>query len=292
MKKQKIKDTAVRVVCLILLIELAFVILYPLAYMIINSFKDQADLLDLNARWILPTGIHTENYQYAFYEMDYSKSLILSILVTSIATFGHILSCSWIAYALSRFRFRWKKLVLLGIILTILIPMQILQIPLYIQYAKIGWIGTVLPIIVPCFFGSGLRGGLFILIYYEFFKNTPRVYEEAAKLEGCGHFYIYSRILMPITRRATVVVATLSVLWHWLDIFECSAYLNGESKTLIQNLSAFPAYMYDNITAEGAHISLAQFAACGLAIIPIIIFLLVIQKKFIQSTEDSGITSY
>lgn len=290
-KKQTIRKMLVQAICCVLLIELAFVLLYPMLYMVVNSFKDQADLLDINARWILISGVHFDNYADAMKELNYEQSLKTSILITLLATAGHVISCSWIAYALSRFRFRGKKLVMFGIILTILIPMQILQIPLYIQYARMGWIGTILPIVVPCWFGGGLRGGLFILIYYQFFKSTPKVYEEAAKLEGCGHFFIYSRILMPITRRATVVVTTLSVLWHWLDVFECLAYLNGETKTVIQKLAMFPAYMYENITAGGTHISLAQFAACGLAILPIVVFLLIIQKRFIESAEDSGITS-
>ena len=290
MRSQKFYSILIQTVVYVLLIELSFVILYPLLYMVINSFKDQADLLDINAKWLLQSGLYLENYKDAVGELNFGRSLATSFLITIFSTAGHVLSCSFVAYGLSRFEFTGKKLIMLGIVITVLVPMQILQIPLYIQYARIGWIGTIFPIIVPCFFGGGLRGGLFILVYYQFFKGTPKVYEEAAMLEGCGHLYIYSRILMPVCSRATIVVTTLSVLWHWLDIFESLAYLNGETKTVIQRLSLFPSYMYDNLTAGGSHISLAQFAACVLAILPVVVFLLAVQKKFIASAEESGYT--
>jgi multiple sugar transport system permease protein len=290
MRSQKFYSILIQTVVYVLLIELSFVILYPLLYMVINSFKDQADLLDINAKWLLQSGLYLENYKDAVGELNFGRSLATSFLITIFSTAGHVLSCSFVAYGLSRFEFTGKKLIMLGIVITVLVPMQILQIPLYIQYARIGWIGTIFPIIVPCFLGGGLRGGLFILVYYQFFKGTPKVYEEAAMLEGCGHLYIYSRILMPVCSRATIVVTTLSVLWHWLDIFESLAYLNGETKTVIQRLSLFPSYMYDNLTAGGSHISLAQFAACVLAILPVVVFLLAVQKEFIASAEESGYT--
>jgi multiple sugar transport system permease protein len=241
-------------------------------------------------KWLL-TSANWQNYVDAAAQLDYPLSLQTSILVAVLCTIGHVCSCSMIAYGLTRFRFRGRNLLVASVILTILIPPQILQIPLYIQYAKIGWIGTILPMVIPSFFGGGLNGGLFIFIFMQFFRGIPKDYEEAAKMEGCGHFYIFSRIIMPISKSAIVVVTTLSMIWHWNDIFESVAFLNGTTKTLMQQLSVFPTYMYENTTAEGLTVSLVEFAACVLTLIPIMVFLLLIQKKFINSADHSGLSN-
>lgn len=274
----------------IILIVFSFVYLYPLLYMGINSLKFQSDLLDLNNKWIL-TSVNWQNYLDAYAQLEYPASLKTSILVTVLCTIGHVCSCSAIAYGLTRFRFFGRKLMIASVILTILVPPQILQIPLYIQYAKMGWIGGILPMVVPTFFGGGLNGGLFIFIFMQFFKGIPKDYEEAAKIEGCNSFYIFARIIMPVSKSAIVVVSTLSVIWHWNDIFESVAYLNGTTKTLMQQLSLFPGYMFENTTAEGLTISLVEFAACVLTLLPIMIFLLLIQKRFINSADDSGLAN-
>lgn len=279
-----------KIVIYILLIELAFVFLYPLVYMVVNSLKFQTDLLDLNSKWLLHA-VNWENYRQAYEELSYQSSFVTSIVVTVLCTIGHVCSCSLIAYGLTRFEFRGRKLVFAGVILTILVPPQILQIPLYIQYAKMGWIGSILPMVIPSFLGGGLNGGLFIFIFMQFFKGIPKTYEEAAKLEGAGQIYIFIKIFMPICKSAIAVVTTLSVIWHWSDIFESVAYLNGTTKTLMQQLSSFPAYMYENITAEGISISPVELAACVLTLLPIFIFLMFMQKKFIRGAQDSGLAN-
>lgn len=279
-----------KIVIYILLIELAFVFLYPLVYMLVNSLKFQTDLLDLNSKWLLHAA-NWENYRQAYEELSYRSSFVTSIVVTVLCTIGHVCSCSLIAYGLTRFEFRGRKLVFAGVILTILVPPQILQIPLYIQYAKMGWIGSILPMVIPSFLGGGLNGGLFIFIFMQFFKGIPKTYEEAAKLEGAGQIYIFTKIFMPICKSAIAVVTTLSVIWHWSDIFESVAYLNGTTKTLMQQLSSFPAYMYENITAEGISISPVELAACVLTLLPILIFLMFMQKKFIRGVQDSGLAN-
>ena len=281
---------AKKILIYLLLIEFAFVFLYPLLYMIINSLKFPADLLDLNRNWLL-FSINWENYVDAFEELKYAESFGLTVLVTGLCTVGHLLSCSLVAYGLTRFEFRGRRLLFAAVILTILVPPQILQIPLYIQYANLGWIGTILPMVIPSFLGMGLNGGLFIFIFMQFFKAMPKTYEEAAKLEGCGNFYIFWRIIMPMSGNAIAVVSTLSAIWHWNDVFESKAYLNGDVSTLMQQLAGFPSYMYENTMANGTTISLTEFAACVLVLIPITIFLLLIQKKFINGAEDSGLAN-
>ncbi len=149
------------------------------------------------SKWLI-SHAKWQNYIDAYKELDYKASIGTSLLVTSLCTIGHVCSCSLIAYGLTRFEFRGRRLMFLGVILTILVPPQILQIPLYIQYAKMGWIGGILPMVIPSFFGGGLNVGLYVFIFMQFFKGIPKTYEEAAKLEGAGNIYIFLRIFMPV----------------------------------------------------------------------------------------------
>lgn len=267
-----------KIILYVLLIEFAFVFLYPMIYMGIYSLKFPADLLDLNSKWFV-SGANWQNYIDAYTELKYPAMFKTSVIVTVLCTIGHLCSCSMIAYGLTRFELKGRKLIFAAVIFTILVPPQILQIPLYVQYAKLGWIGTILPMVIPSFLGGGLNGGLFIFIFMQFFKGIPKTYEEAAKIEGCGAMKIFLKIIIPLSKNAIVVVTTLSVIWHWNDVFESSAYLNGTTKTLMQQLSMFPEYMYQNITAEGVTISTVEFAACVLTLIPVGIF-------FVSSTTE------
>jgi len=274
----------------LLLIEFVFVFIYPFLFMIVNSFKFDSDFRDLNRQWIL-TGLNFENYQNAMELIQYSSSLIVNLLIAFFATLGHVASCAFIAYGVARYDFKGKTVVFALIILSILVPPQLLQMPLYIQFAKMGWIGTVLPIIIPSFFGFGLKGGLFIFIFMQFFKGLPKSYEESAKLEGCGSLSVFFKIMLPLSKTSILVVSTLSVIWHWNDAFEPGAYLTGGTKVLTQMLDAMPQYLYQSVAASGATISPVQLAACVMTILPLLILFGIIQKKFMEGIEFSGLAN-
>lgn len=278
------------IIVYLLLIEFVFVFIYPFLFMIINSFKFDSDFRDLNRQWIL-TGLNLENYKNALDILKYGETLAVNLTIVLLSTVGHAISCAFIAYGVSRFSFKGRGLVFGLIILSIIVPPQLLQMPLYIQYAKIGWIGTVLPIVVPSFFGFGLKGGLFIFIFMQFFKGLPKSYEESAKIEGCSSLKVYFKIMLPLSRTSILVVSTLSVIWHWNDAFEPSAYLTGGTKVLTQLLSSMPQYLYQSTSASGSVVSPVQLAACVLIILPLLIMFSVIQKKFMEGIEFSGLAN-
>ena len=274
----------------LLLIEFVFVFIYPFLFMLINSFKFDTDFRDLNRQWIL-SGFNFENYTDAIELLNYGSSLMVNCAITIVSTLGHIMSCSFIAYGVSRFKFAGNRLVFALIILSILVPPQLLSMPLYIQFAKMGFIGTILPIILPAFFGFGLKGGLFIFIFMQFFKGMPKSYEESAKLEGCSSMGVYFRIILPMSKTSMLVVGTLSAIWHWNDSFEPAAYLTAGTKTLSQMLDAIPDYLYQSISATGVIISPVQLAACVLIILPLLIMFAITQKQFMAGMEFSGLAN-
>ena len=273
-----------------LLIEFVFVFLYPFLYMLLNSFKFDTDFRDLNRQWVL-SGLNFENYTNALSLLHYGGALSVNLLVAVLSTLGHVLSCSFIAYGVSHFRFRGNRIVFALIILSILVPPQLLSMPLYIQFSKLHMIGTILPIVLPSFFGFGLRGGLFIFIFMQFFKGIPKSYEESARLEGCSSRGVYLRIMMPMSKTSMLVVGTLSTIWHWNDTYEPAAYLNASAKTLSQMLDILPAYLYQSITSTGVIISPVQLAACVLIVLPLLILFAVVQKQFMAGMEFSGLAN-
>lgn len=273
-----------------LLIEFVFVFIYPFIYMMINSLKFDTDFRDLNRQWIL-SGLNFQNYKTAMTLLNFSSSATVNVILTVFSTLGHIASCSFIAYGVSRFKFVGHKLIFSFIILSILVPPQILHMPLYIQFSKMKLIGTVWPIILPSFFGFGLKGGLFIFIFMQFFKGMPRSYEESAKIEGCSSLGVFFRIIVPMSKTSILVVGTLSAIWHWNDVFEPAAYLTSNTKTLSQMLESMPSYLYQNVTATGMAISAVQLAACALIVLPLLILFLIVQKQFMMGIEFSGLAN-
>ena len=156
------KDLITNTALYLLLLDLAFVFLYPFLDMVITSIKTQEDLLDITVKW-LPNKIFWQNYQIALESLSYTDFLKNSMIVTALATVGHVLSCSFIAYGFARYRFKGKNILFGIVIFSMIVPVQVLIFPLYMMYSRLGWLNTFLPLTVPTFFGFGLRGGLFIL---------------------------------------------------------------------------------------------------------------------------------
>lgn len=288
--QNKIGRFASKLIIYALLIEFVFVFIYPFIYMMVNSFKFDTDFRDLNKQWVL-SGLNFQNYKDAWELLDYSKTFMTNLSITLLSTIGHIMSCAFVAYGVSRFKFIGRNIVFAFIILSILVPPQLLSMPMYIQFAKMQWVGSILPIVVPSFFGFGLKGGLFIFIFMQFFKGMPKSYEESAKMEGCSSLGVFFKIIVPMSRTSILVVGTLSAIWHWNDVFEPAAYLTSTTKTLAQMLDAMPSYLYQSVTATGVVISPVQLAACVLIVLPLLILYAFTQKKFMAGIEFTGLAN-
>ncbi len=267
-----------------------FVFVYPFLTMFLNSFKYDFELRDLTKQWVL-TRLNFQNYSDAAKHLNYMHSLLNTLLVVVGSTAGHILSCSFIAYGFARFNFRGKTVMFMLVILTMIIPAQLLMMPLYIQFAKLGWIGSFAPIIVPTWFGFGLNGALFIFLFRQQLRSLPVSYEEAAKIEGCGSMRIYWSIIFPMLRGTMLVAGILSAIWHWNDYFEPSAYLTGSRQLLTQMLSNLNSYVAAQESGAGIAVSPIQLAACVLVILPLLILYLVFQRQFIKSVDLSGLAN-
>ncbi len=288
-----------RLATYILLIDLSFVFVYPFLYMLSTSLKNYEDLHNLMVAWI-PTALNWENYQLAAEAMALKETVFHSVLVTGLATVGHLISCAFIGYGFARFDFPFKNFFFFGVILSATIPIQVMIVPLYIIYYNMGMLNTFLPLILPTFVGFGLRGGIFVYLFRQFFYGFPATLEEAARIDGCGRIRSFFRIALPSAGPTIVVTTVLSLVWHWNDYYEPSVYLTGGSKTalvtqMLPNLYATISGMISQ-TGELSQMELMTLyhegvvmAATAIAIAPLLIAYAFLQKKFMASIELTGL---
>lgn len=297
---------------LLILLAIGYVVIYPFMYMLTSAIRTGNSYYDPTITW-LTTKVTFDNFVITFKVMDYLNSLKNTIFYELIAAMIQLMSCAIAAYGFARFDFKEKKLYWLVLYLTILLPVQATMLPTYINYSHMDFLGilervftatgvdlrpnilnTPLVFYLPALFGVGLRSGIIIFIYIQFFKGLPRELEEAAWIDGCGPFMTFVKIALP---SSTVVIFTnfiFSIIWHWNDYFLAAMYLKDQSKfTLavslaeIQNALAGIRFTWNmNTPSTGAMI----MAACTLYVLPMLIMYIVLQKNFVKSIDRVGIT--
>ena len=295
-----------------LLIGLCFVILYPVFYMISNAFKPALEYYDPSVIWI-PKELTLDNFWVVMQLVDLGKVALDTFLVAIIPALISTVSCMLVAYGLARFNFRGRGLVFALVVLTIIVPQQTLTASMYLQYRffdplgiislinmisgagiEINLIGTPLVTMLPAIFAMGLRAGLYIFIYRQFFLSLPKELEEAASIDGCNAYSTFLRIVVPTTKNIVLTVVLLSVVWNWNDYYTPSMFLGSKMETISMSLAQFQERLKNiNNLGLGMTIDTAQTqvqAICLLSIIPLVILYILLQKNFSESIESSGLT--
>ena len=291
------KKLVVRIFYYLVLCSLSFVFLYPFIKMIVTSLMSDSDLLDVTVNW-LPNELRWSNYKIAMDQLAYWRYIQNSLIITVGATVGHVVSCSFIGYGFARYKFKLKGVCFAIVILSMLVPVQTLIFPLYIQYSKMNWLNTFLPLIVPAFFGYGLNGAFFIFLFRQFFIGLPKEMEEAARIDGCGAFRTFFKIMLPMSKSSILVATVLSFVWHWNDYFEPNIYVKEVIKRVLP--SRLPG-LYALVGAEEAMDMVMEedgfmfneamlMAGTFMVILPVLIVYAFLQKKFMEGVERSGLT--
>ena len=310
----KIKKTSTSVIVSLfryaLLISVSYVVLYPLFFMISNSIKDIVDYMDPNVFWI-PKHFTLLWYDWALQSLNFFVSLKNTVLYEMVAAFLEIISCSLVAYGLARFKFRGKNILMFMLILTILVPDQMIIIPKMMNFANLDFLGIISAInkltsagirinilntgfvfYLPSLFAVGLRSGIIIYIYIQFYKGLPRELEEAAWIDGAGLFKTYTKIALPSSGVVITTVSIFSIIWHWNDYYLAIMYMNDpESMPLAVRLSNVDDIMQTLFNVWGGDKQLATLSACCiLFVLPMLLMYIVLQRKFVKSIDRVGIT--
>lgn len=281
-----------------LLICIGFIYLYPILYMLSSSLMTLDDLLDSSINWV-PSSLNIANYAQAAASMDFWKSLWLSIIIAGAPTLLNVISCAIVGYGLARFEFPGKKVIMGIIIFSFILPSQVTMIPTYVLYNNIKILGSLWAFVVPAALAQGINSSIFILIFYQFFKQVPKVLIEAASIDGAGYFKSFLRISLPSAAPAILTVFLFSFVWYWNESYLTRMYVAGVMKetdwtTLVVQLQKFQANYneYAQTAASGAVTLNESISMAGtmLSILPILIMYFVLQRYFVESIDRVGIT--
>ncbi len=281
-----------------LLICIGFIYTYPILHMVSSSLMTLDDLLDSSIKW-LPSSLNFSNFRQAAKSMDFWNALWQSIVLAGVPTICNLMSCSITGYALARYNFPGKKIVMGIIILSFVLPSQITMIPTYVLYSNIGILNTIWAFVLPALLGQGFKAPIFILIFWQFFRQIPKVLIEASRIDGAGHFRSFFRVALPSAKPAFITVALFSFVWYWNESYLTELYVHGvygqsDWTTLVVQLDNFAAnYSSYATTATNAATNLNEsinMAGTLLSILPLMILYFVLQRHFVESIDRTGIT--
>lgn len=280
-----------------LLIIIGFIFIYPILYMISTSFMDRNDLLDSSVKW-LPSSFYIQNYIDAAKSMDFWKTLGKGIIIAGLPTLFNVLTGMIVGYGFARYEFKLKKLFMGILLFSYILPDQVTMIPTYVLYNDMGILGTIWTFVLPALFGNGINSAIFILIFYSFFKQVPKVLMEAAYIDGAGHFKAFFKIAIPSAVPAIITVFLFSFVWYWNESYLTEMYVQGLATksnwtNLVIQLKNFDSNFSTRATTGDMATSLnesVRMAATSLSILPLFLMYLVLQRQFIESIDRTGIT--
>ena len=308
---EKMKKMGMGLFRAILIIGLSFVILYPIFLKISIAFKHKSDLYDPTVV-LIPRNFTLENFQYVMESMNYFTTMLNSLLLSGGTMLLTTIACALAGYGFARFKFRGRNLLFTLVILTILVPPQTIMVPTYLQYRNfdflgiiglfnggngVNLLGTYWPFIISSITGMGLRAGLFIFIFRQFFKGFPNEIEDAALVDGAGVIQTFFKIMLPNAIPAIITVMLFAFVWQWNDTFFTTMFLDN-ANVMAAKLQSVGTNIAHKLSTSGeaglggvdpSYLSMLVNTAVLLAILPLIIMYLFVQRHFVESVERTGI---
>ena len=262
------------------LIALAAVMLYPLIWLLVSSFKpDDMIFRDLS---LIPTEIVPSNYTDGWNALTYpfGRYLLNSAVIVLGSLLGNLVSCSMAAYAFARLEFRGRKLWFAIMLMSIMLPIHVIIVPQYVMFSRLDLINTFLPLIVPKLLATD---AFFIFLMVQFFRGIPRELDEAARLDGCGHIRIYLRIMLPLSTPALATTAIFTFIWTWNDFFSQLIFLTKPA------MYTAPVALRTFLDSSGQSSWGPMFAMSIVTLIPVFLAFLFGQKYLVKGIATTGI---
>jgi multiple sugar transport system permease protein len=255
----------------------ALLFLLPLFWMISSSLKPDYQVLEYPPRW-LPNPVRWANYAEALTYVPFGRYTLNTLFIASMTIFGHLLSCTLVAYAFARLRAPGKDILFLIMLATMMLPYPVTMIPIYIGFESMGWVNTFLPLIVPAFFGSPF----YIFLMRQFFLTLPVELEDAARIDGANTPQIIWHVILPISKPALATVAIFTFQASWNDFLGPLIYLHDQTKYTVSLGLSFFRSSYD---VRWAYL----MAASLVTMLPVIILFFLAQRLFIEGITLTGI---
>ena len=299
-----LKNFAIGLFRLIVIAGISYVILAPVINIIANSFFSRQDSINPMV-FTIPISPTLERYTMAIKYLDYLPVLGSTLLYVFGVTLIQLLVCSMAGYGFARYKFPLKSILFAFVLVTIVIPLNTIQFPLYTTFRFFDPLGIVSlfnggkginllqtpwPTVLMSLFGCGLRSGLYIYIFNQFFRGLPKEIEEAALVDGAGTGRTYFTIMMPNAAPAVITVAVFSIVWQYNDSFFANTFNISDSILVTRKLESLI-----NVIANAEKIQTIREqqlyfdAGVVLVLVPVVVIYLLLQRRFIEGVERSGI---
>lgn len=259
----------------------ALLMLYPIVWLLMSSFKESSQVF-ITAHSLIPEPFILSNYVEGWKGIagqSFGVFIKNSLIIVGLSTIGAVASSALIAYGFARINFKWKAFWFACMMVTMMLPHEVVMIPQYIIFAKLGWLNSIKPIVVPQFFGHAF----FIFLTVQFIRNIPIDLDEAARIDGCGRFTIFYRIILPLITPALATSAIFSFYWKWEDLINPVLYLNSPEKYPV---SLALKLFLDSETASNWG---AMFAMSVVSLLPVVLIFFLFQKYIVEGISTSGL---
>jgi multiple sugar transport system permease protein len=261
------------------LIAVGLIMIYPLLWLVVSSFRPTEVIFRTPGLWL--NDVVIENYTGGWFALSYpfTQYIINSAIVVVGAVAGNLFACTLAAYAFARLKFRLKTLWFAIMLMTLMLPVYVVVVPQYIVFNALGWVNTFVPLILPKFLATD---AFFVFLMVQFIRGIPRELDEAARIDGCGHWRIFSRVMLPLMGPALATTAIFTFIWTWSDFFTPLIYLTDPiSYTVPVALRSFLD------ATEGSNWG-AMFAMSVITLIPLFLVFLFGQRFLVRGIATTG----
>jgi ABC-type glycerol-3-phosphate transport system permease component len=289
----------------IVIVGISYIILGPIITVFSRAFFSAEDVYNPIV-YLLPMNPTLGNFKLAWLRLGYLKTILNTLAYVLSLMIIQILICSMVGYGFARFKFPFKKLLFAGVIITIVVPTHTIMLPLYMHFRNfdifgiigaikgtengINLLGTRIPMYIMTIFGVGLRSGLYIYIFNQFFRGLPKEIEEAAFIDGAGMLYTYFRIMLVNAIPSVITVAVFSMVWQYNDSFYSNLFLVDSDLLISKKITTLQATITNiDLIRDPVITQIYLYAGIVLTILPVIIIYVVLQRYFMEGVERSGI---
>jgi multiple sugar transport system permease protein len=263
----------------VLLIAASLVMIYPLLWLIASSLRPNEVIFRTPGVWV--SDLYTENYTQGWYALSnpFGQYIINSAIVVIGAIAGNLFACTLAAYAFARLQFRLKNLWFAIMLMTIMLPFHVVVVPQYIIFNQLGWVNTFVPLILPKFLATD---AFFVFLMVQFIRGIPRELDEAARIDGCGHWKIFSRVMLPLMGPAIATTAIFTFIWTWSDFFTPLIYLTDPIAYTV------PVALRGFLDATAGSNWGAMFAMSVVTLLPLFLVFLFGQRFLVKGIATTG----
>lgn len=262
------------------LIAASVVMIYPLLWLVVSSLRPNDEIFRNPGLWPLSFDIGNYIAGWTALQSPFSTYLVNSAIVTIGCVIGNLFSCALAAYAFARMEFFAKRSMFAIMLVTIMIPIHVIIVPQYIMFAQMGMVNTFWPIILPKFLATD---AFYIFLMVQFIRGIPRELDEAARIDGAGHFRIFFQIILPLMMPALAATAVFTFIGSWNDFFSALIYLTkNEVRTVPVALRGF-------IDSTGSSSFGPMFAMSIVSLVPVFFAFLFGQKYLVKGIATTGL---